>query len=435
MMVDGFKDMLLNLLFIIAPLFLYHLLQSGYRPKRFWYYALLLMLPACSAVLCMSFPLYIAPGYFFSMAGVPFILAFLYGGVPGGAATCVVGLAYRFWLGGEGFWLMLGTVGLTSMLLLGILPLFRNMSSNLKIAVVGICAIAYRSILAFVNFALEPDLFYSMLDDGSFMQLSVVMTAVSLLSAYVIELIHRQSNSREAEMNTEKLKMISELAASVSHEVRNPLTVTQGFIQLLRQPGIDPEKQERYLQLALEELRRAQSIITDFLSFAKPQMEHIELIEIEGEMQYVIGVMYPYALMQNVLIQYEPSAGSYWIKGDRQKLRQCLINLMKNSVEAMPDGGTLFLRVQAVESYVQLRIEDTGIGMDDEQLKRLGKPYYSTKDKGTGLGTMVVFRIIEAMGGSVSVQSEKGRGTVFTILLPLDKSDPAISLKSPASRA
>jgi two-component system sporulation sensor kinase B len=101
----------------------------------------------------------------------------------------------------------------------------------------------------------------------------------------------------------------------------------------------------------------------------------------------------------------------------------------------MPDGGTLFLRVQAMESYVQLRIEDTGIGMDDEQLKRLGKPYYSTKDKGTGLGTMVVFRIIEAMGGSVSVQSEKGRGTVFTILLPLDKSDPAISLKSPASRA
>src|SRR5690606_15181647 len=102
---------------------------------------------------------------------------------------------------------------------------------------------------------------------------------------------------------------------------------------------------------------------------------------------------------------------------------QCFVNLMKNAIEAMPNGGILSVYSTVVNGKsVVIRIKDTGIGMDDKQLSRLGEPYFSTKDiKGTGLGMMVVYRIIESMNGFIEVESEVGKGTCFTITLPLKK--------------
>ena len=102
-----------------------------------------------------------------------------------------------------------------------------------------------------------------------------------------------------------------------------------------------------------------------------------------------------------------------------EKLNQCLLNIFKNCIEAMPTGGDLILTLVPDHKHIQLYIKDTGVGMDQEQIKRLGSPFYSTKEKGTGLGMMVVFSVIQAMDGKIDIISEKGTGTTFLLTFPL----------------
>jgi two-component system sporulation sensor kinase B len=166
-----------------------------------------------------------------------------------------------------------------------------------------------------------------------------------------------------------------------------------------------------------EELDRAQNIITDFLTYAKPQLDDVSAIKLQKEIQYVMGVLSPYATMYKVETSIVTDTEN-WIIGDPQKFRQCLINIMKNCIEAMPNGGTLKIATYCSDDTLTITIQDTGIGMSEQEVKRLGSPYYSTKDKGTGLGMMVAFSIIKAMNGKITVHSEKGEGTEFLIILP-----------------
>ncbi|WP_144289495.1 sensor histidine kinase, partial [Domibacillus epiphyticus] len=108
-----------------------------------------------------------------------------------------------------------------------------------------------------------------------------------------------------------------------------------------------------------------------------------------------------------------------YISGEAAKLHQCLINVIKNGIEAMPEGGQLSVSLKKLGSEAWLSVTDSGTGMSEEQLERLGTPFYTTKDKGTGLGTMVVYSIVRAMGGEIKVKSEENKGTSFTIALPI----------------
>jgi two-component system, sporulation sensor kinase B len=247
----------------------------------------------------------------------------------------------------------------------------------------------------------------------------VIQTFSMWLIAYSIETMKSNVVFRETTYQIEKLKIVSELAASVSHEVRNPLTVVSGFIQMLREfPDLSADKRSYYLDVSLDELRRAQSIISDYLTFAKPDLNQVEILEVKEELKYVINVISSLTNMNEIEIQSELLEDCR-ILGDRQKLRQCLINLAKNSVESMENGGLLkFRMLSQLDGVTTMAIQDTGTGMTQEQISRLGTPYYSTKDKGTGLGTMVAFSIIQTMGGKFEIQSEPGMGTCITIHFP-----------------
>lgn len=201
--------------------------------------------------------------------------------------------------------------------------------------------------------------------------------------------------------------------------MRNPLTVVKGFNQLLRNPDLTEEQKNLYIQLSLEELNRAESIITDYLTFAKPSVEYLEKLELSKELDYIVHVLNPYATMRNTVIQVEKDDGPLHIFGESRELRQSLLNIMKNGIESMELGGTLVIQVQKVKEHAVITIKDTGKGMSSEQIEKLGTPYYSTKDKGTGLGTMVAFSIIKAMKGEIKVDSEIGKGTCFSISIPL----------------
>ncbi|CAM4149647.1 sensor histidine kinase [Saccharibacillus endophyticus] len=227
--------------------------------------------------------------------------------------------------------------------------------------------------------------------------------------------------SKELEMfnnelqHAEKMEIISELAASVAHEVRNPLQVTRGFLQLLGERSASSDK--AYIDMALDELDRASGIITDFLTFAKPGAENIKTLSIAEEFRHIEGVLTPLASIHHGTIVMDIAPDLY-VKGNSSKFKQAFINMIKNSIEAFQDEGQITIAASKENGEIVIRIRDDGVGMGPEELKRLGEPYFSNKTKGTGLGLMVTFRIIEAMQGTLKFSSEKGAGTEATIRLP-----------------
>jgi two-component system sporulation sensor kinase B len=179
------------------------------------------------------------------------------------------------------------------------------------------------------------------------------------------------------------------------------------------------EKRKYYQQLCLEELDRAQSIITDYLALAKPDPDVVEPLNVMDEVQYVSNVLQSYANFGNTeIVKTFGNNPSLMVNGDRNKFRQAMINIGKNSIEAMPNGGILEIKVEKTDRSIVISFIDTGTGMTNEQIRRLGTPYYSTKEKGTGLGTMLSFNIIKTMNGKIDIKSEIGKGTSFQILFP-----------------
>lgn len=187
-------------------------------------------------------------------------------------------------------------------------------------------------------------------------------------------------------------------------------------------PDLIDYKRKEYSTITLEELDRAESIISDYLSLAKPQIEKLEPIILEEALTKASQILSSYANLQNVeIITNSVMLHPATVYGSKSKFRQAIINIGKNAIEAMPEGGmlTLSYTVNELNKTVTVTISDTGIGMNEEQLKRLGAPYYTTKDKGTGLGTIVNFSVIRAMNGRIEVHSKEGLGTTYLITLPL----------------
>ncbi|MBI0575867.1 GHKL domain-containing protein [Neobacillus cucumis] len=234
---------------------------------------------------------------------------------------------------------------------------------------------------------------------------------------YILETVRQQHALLSRIVKMEKMEVVSHLAASISHEVRNPLTTARGFMQLLGEMKDAEQRQKEYISIALQELDRADSIIRDYLTFAKPAPENMEEMEIKEEIEKSLQLIEPLASMNGVQLKREINSCS--IKGNRGLFQQVLINILKNGIEAMPNGGELTITCFQKDSTIHITIKDEGIGMTEEQKNRLGEPYFSLKDgKGTGLGMMVVYRIVETMKGKIRVTSEQGKGTGITLLFP-----------------
>ncbi|NMO95208.1 sensor histidine kinase [Paenibacillus lemnae] len=295
---------------------------------------------------------------------------------------------------------------------------------------------AYISSIGFglLSAASLGDLFFFYANNGEYHfyywkwgVLAFIITLIVMLGRKFIR-SHEQvvQYSKELELfnnelqRSEKMEIISELAASVAHEVRNPLQVTRGFMQLLTERA--EEGQKEYLSLALKELDRASGIITDFLTFAKPELEHITVLELGDELRHVAGILNPLASLSGGVIKLDVPHQIY-IDGNSSKLKQAMINLVKNSIEALDGDGTIKIWAVKDKDYAVISIRDNGIGMDMNELSRLGEPYFSNKTKGTGLGLMVTFRIIEAMNGKIQFTSHKGIGTEAVIRIPLSDTE------------
>lgn len=378
---------------------------------------LITLVSGISIILCMTFSVNLAAGHIFDLRQIPFIVGALYGGRRVAVMLFIILISYRFYIDGSGFYGALYTNSILLFWLWYIIPKFKrayNIKSKVQLATVT-------AILAVIIMALVISIFYREIMSVryiSFISLFIITQSIGImLFISYIERAKKDKILRSEVRRLEKLQAVSEIAASISHEVRNPLTVSKGFLQLLGQSELTEENKNFYIKYSLEELERAEHIITNYLTFAKPSLENIQLLEIEKELEYIISVVNPYANMNNVFIEVNNKHNVY-ITGDAEKLRQCLLNIIKNSIESIENEGKITISLDERHGMAIILIKDTGVGMNKEQVKRLGTPYFSTKDKGTGLGLMVVFSLIKAMNGKIKVESEIGKGTCFTITIP-----------------
>jgi len=238
-----------------------------------------------------------------------------------------------------------------------------------------------------------------------------------------MEDIFERTKLQQELQRAEKMNAIGQLAASVAHEIRNPMTVVKGFLQIFLAKNMS-EEEHMYLKLMIEELNRAETIINDYLSLAKPDVGKLEVIDSRDMAEKVMDLMTSYAMMsKNISLHYEIKE-DLKVRGNKNELKQVLINILKNGIEAMSDGGKLSLTLERKGSFGVFVIRDTGIGMTDEELSRLGTAFYSLKERGTGMGLMVCYQIIERMKGHIKVSSIKGEGTTFEIMVPLLTESP-----------
>lgn len=225
-----------------------------------------------------------------------------------------------------------------------------------------------------------------------------------------------QKQTEELLRKTEKLNVAGQLAAGIAHEIRNPLTALKGFAKLMCHAN--EESKLRYFQIMQEEFNRIELILGELLILAKPQAVAFHPHDTTAILGEVIELLNTEAIMSNVIIELDYEPNLPLVKCERNQLKQVFVNMIKNAIEAMPTGGCLHVSVQKVASGVALYFADQGIGISEERLPRIGEPFYTTKEKGTGLGVMVSFAIIDEHQGHIEYQSKLGVGTTVLIQLP-----------------
>ncbi|MEH7304933.1 ATP-binding protein [Neobacillus drentensis] len=370
------------------------------------------------ALFCMFYPIETLGATHFDLRMCAILVLTLYGGwLPGMivlGSVCVV----RYLIGGKFL-----ITGITVSILAFVSALFFRRffhKSPSKLAagtVVVICYfIVYITILYFsVNFLKSPFYFIYFI--------AMFFTNIALI--FVIENLIKINKQFEEMVYLDKLTMIGQLAASIAHEIRNPLATIRGFIQFLSADTTDL-KFRKYSALIMEELDRTNSIITNYLKVAKPEPFQIATVSINNVIHDCVQLMRPLAAYSNVIIDFENKEPLY-VYGDEPHLKQAIMNVIKNGIESISIQGTIKIDLNAdhFNNTVEIRIKDNGKGMTPEQLKQIGLPFYTTKTKGTGLGSMVTNKIIRELNGSIEYESEFNKGTTVKIVFPLQINNTA----------
>jgi PAS domain S-box-containing protein len=232
--------------------------------------------------------------------------------------------------------------------------------------------------------------------------------------------ISEKKRTEEMLHHQDKLAAVGQMAAGIAHEIRNPLTSLKGYAEFLQMDEKDPERQE-YFDIISDEIERINSIVEEFMMLAKPNAVLLKNQNILEIITKVLSLVEPDAIKRNIQLHFEATIDKLIVAADENKLKQVLLNFIKNGMEAMNLGGDLFVSVSLQNENAIISIRDTGVGIPEEQLERIGQPFFTTKKLGNGLGLMVSFTIIESHHGSVQIESEVNKGTTFQIILPQAK--------------
>ncbi len=231
--------------------------------------------------------------------------------------------------------------------------------------------------------------------------------------------IKKQQLYYEKLQNTERLKTTDQLAAAVAHEIRNPLTVVKGFLQLYSEKDAPFSKETKgHFNLMIDELNTAEQVISQLLSISKPDKDiKLEIVNVKDVLQDITDLLKSYGYLRDNTIDLHVNETCY-ILANNKEFKQLMINIIKNAIEASKIGDFVIVETKRKNHFVEIQVTDHGFGMSEEEVKSLGTPFYSLKSNGTGLGLMICYQIIETYNGTMDFKSSKGEGTTVTIRFP-----------------
>jgi two-component system, sporulation sensor kinase E len=229
---------------------------------------------------------------------------------------------------------------------------------------------------------------------------------------------------------TDKLSVVGELSASVAHEIRNPLTSLKGLVQLLQ---MEDEKHQLYYQIMIDELNRINHIVSELLLLAKPQQIKYTEADLQVILHDVISLLKTEASLHNIQIEFDVQDHHVMLECEPNQLKQLFINIVKNAIEASSAENVVLISLQSFDNHVTVRVKDEGIGISKELMERIGEPFYSSKEKGTGLGMTVSFKIVQSHNGTIKFNSEPEKGTEVIVQLPIKHEDKVKGLNKSAN--
>jgi PAS domain S-box-containing protein len=236
--------------------------------------------------------------------------------------------------------------------------------------------------------------------------------------------ITERKKAEEFLRRSERIAAVSQIASGIAHEIRNPLAAIQWSVQLLQS---DEEESKQQVSMIMSELQRIDTIVNEFMLLSKPEKSYQHAIDFQSKdirtfLAMIVKLMSVHARRHRVKIELDFEDDIPNIECDENQLKQVFINLIKNSVEALPDGGKIDVVVRKVDdNKVMIRIADNGVGIPKDIISRLGEPFFTTKQKGTGLGLMISQKILEDHGGKMLIQSKQDEGTQIELILPISQ--------------
>ncbi len=281
-----------------------------------------IVLCCLATILCITFAAKTNYGFQFDMRHIVLIVGTLTGGPIAGASILAVLNIYRVLLGGIGVFPSLIASVLLFIVLLLTYKLFNRSSNRVKIAL----AIFYSLIF---GFSWIPFFLSAVTNKADYISYIIVYELCTILGTililYLLHILQTQVRLQNELMNAEKFHLIGEMAASISHEIRNPLTSTKGFLQLLQSDTCSEKERKLYIDIAINGIEQANHVLTDYLTFAKPSIEKEQKLQVEEELLHALSLITPLANLTNVRIHYIKQSTSFFIAGERQKLNQLLI--------------------------------------------------------------------------------------------------------------
>lgn len=239
------------------------------------------------------------------------------------------------------------------------------------------------------------------------------------LIAQLRESLEREQRMREQLVHSERLAAIGELAAKIAHDLRSPLVTIGGYARQLQRNPSDIQRVQRNVQIIVDEVERLERQLRDLLDFAAPKKPKLQKLNLNELILRLAEIHRPSMEAAGVQLVVELSNEPLFVMADEVQMERVLLNLWRNAVEAMPEGGTLSIRLKRENNLVKLSVQDTGMGIIPDELPNIFKPFYTTKNSGSGLGLAICKKIVDEHGGQIEVESMLGEGTTFTITLPL----------------
>lgn len=402
-------NLLLNFLFIVVGLLVFALYYDATKkhPSK----VIVIILSTITILLCVIFSHKLANGVYVDLRRIPFFLGSLYFGPAVSFVLMIIIIALRYLIIGSGLiHLVILNYFITFLILASFSKGFLRAKKKVKmIFTVVICfsMTVFNLLFGYIHQA------YITMDE--YLYLVLIPLAATVISVMIAEMIRKLMMLRKTLAQHEKLQVVSRLAASLSHEIRNPLTSSKGFLQLVQEEK-DEKTQMEFIDLSLKGIDQATHVIEDYLTFTNSTPDKLESINVKHSLMELIEMVKPNA--RHISFHYQLIEDIY-VEGNPNSFSKCMGNIIANAIESMSGGGELSIRMMENEN-VLISISDTGQGMTNEQIQRFGEPFFTTKDEGTGLGMMAATIIVHSMNGKVQVESELNKGT--TVFIELHKS-------------